>query len=101
MNEVDPKSFNLPDAQYLKPDHVDSVARALLSLTRELCVLNDRVLVLEEVLAEKGIEVSKAVDNYRPGEDFQKKTDVVTGRIIRNVIASLRGSESLEQAKTG
>lgn len=93
MSDVDPKSFNTPEVQFFRPDEIDKVARALITLTREVAVLSDRVLVLEEVLERQGVSVREAIDTYEPSEDFQRRTDEAMGKMLRNVLASLRGAD--------
>jgi hypothetical protein len=93
MSAVDPKSFNTPEVQFIRPDEIDNVARALITLTREVAVLSDRVLVLEEVLERQGVSVREAIDTYQPSEEFQQRTNDAMGEILRNVLASLRGAD--------
>jgi len=91
MNADDPKSYNTPDMQALMPNQLDDVGRALLSLTRELCVLTDRVLVMEQVLADNGIDIGDAIDTHQPDDALQEKIDAQTGQIVGNILASLQG----------
>ena len=97
MNREDPQSFNTPDVEYLRPEKIDNVARALISLLREVAVLNDRVMVLEEVLEGEGIAVREKVDTYQPSEEFQKRADASMQHIIAPVIASLTGADGLDK----
>jgi hypothetical protein len=94
MTAEDPTRFNLPDAELLKPRHVDNVARALLSLTREVCVLTDRLLVLERVLEEQGLDVAAHIDRHQPDEALQRRIDAMTGQIVRSVVAALEAREA-------
>lgn len=89
----DPKSFNLPDQDCLRPEQMDNLGRALISLTREVAVLTDRVLVLEEVLGQQGALARDAVDAFQPDEAFQARSDEAIGRIVSNVLASLQGAD--------
>ncbi|XUU60512.1 hypothetical protein ACRAQ6_13275 [Erythrobacter sp. HA6-11] len=93
MSSVDPKSFNTPNSEIFAPDQIDNIARAVLTLTREVAVLNDRVMVLEEVLGQKGVDVRDAVDTYQPSEEFQARADASTQLILKNVIAALQGAD--------
>ena len=93
MNAPDPRTFNLPDAQYLRPDHIDNVARALITLSREVAVLVDRVLVLEELLGKAGVIAAEAVETYQPNDAFQQRVDQATGTILRNVLTALQGAD--------
>ena len=96
MSAIDPKSFNTPATEILKADHIDNVARAVLTLTREVAVLNDRVLVLEELLEQQGVVASEAIDTYQPSEAFQARADKSMQAITSAVIAALQGSDGEE-----
>ncbi|MEM6908762.1 MAG: hypothetical protein AAF494_08785 [Pseudomonadota bacterium] len=91
--KLDPSAFNTPAGQIFDASHIDNLARAILSLTREVAVLNDRVMVLETLLEEQGVVTSEAVDTYQPDEAFQKRADAAVAEITRGVIASLQGTD--------
>ncbi|WP_432199901.1 hypothetical protein ACRAQ7_09425 [Erythrobacter sp. W53] len=91
MSEKDPRDFNLPDADFLKPDQIDNVGRALITLMREVAVLNDRVLVLEALL-ELGEQVThEAVDSYVPDDAFTERSQASMQQIVDSVLTALRG----------
>ncbi len=91
MSGKDPKDFNLPQADFLKPEQIDNVGRALISLMREVAVLNDRVLVLEELL-ERGEGVThEAVDSFVPDEAFTARSEASMQQTIEGVLTALRG----------
>ena len=92
MTNSDPKSFNLPDVELLKPEHIDNVARALLSLTREVAVLSDRVIVLETLLEKHNVLASENVDTFTPDEAFEARSQADMQNIIGNVLGALQGS---------
>jgi hypothetical protein len=73
--------------------HVDNLARALLSLTREVAVLADRVLVLETLLERAGVLPSQAVDTFQPDATFQQRVDAMVAAISGGVIAALQGAD--------
>lgn len=87
----DPKDYNFPKGELLRPEQIDNLGRALISLTREVCVLTDRQMVLEQVLAEKGINVADAVDSYQPDDATQKRLDCATRTIIDSIIGEISG----------
>lgn len=93
MSDVDPKSFNLPDRHCLNPEQIDNVGRALFTLTREVAVLSDRVLVLEDLLEKQGTLPADAVDTHQPDEALQARSDAAIGAMVRNVLASLQGAD--------
>jgi hypothetical protein len=73
MSRDDPRSFNTPDRPSLTAEDVPALGEAMLNLTRELWVLTDRVMVLEAVLAQQGVEVSAAIEAFEPDEAFQER----------------------------
>jgi len=85
----DPKSFNAPGRQTLDDSDVGGVAQALLSLTRELWVVRDRLAVLEAVLSEKGIDVSEEIENFQPNEEMQKQLDEQAKIMVSRIVGSL------------
>lgn len=89
----DPKDYNFPKGDLLRPEQIDNLGRALISMTREICVLTDRQMVLEQVLIEKDIDVREAVDNYQPDETMQKRLDAATQVIIGNIVGEISGRE--------
>lgn len=83
----------MPQSDILGPDNIDNIARAVLTLTREVAVLHDRVMVLEEVLEENGIVAREMIDTYQPSEEFQARADAAMQILTRNVIAALQGTD--------
>lgn len=88
-----PAAFNQPAVQCLDPAAIDNVARAVITLAREVAVLADRVLVLEAVLEARGIPVQAAVETHQPDEKLQQRLDAATAALLANVIATLRGTD--------
>lgn len=89
----DPKSFNLPEGALLSEAQIDNLGRALITLTREMCVLNDRVQVMETLLDRQGVVLSDAIDTFQPDEAFQERSEATMGAIIGNVMAALQGTD--------
>ena len=89
----DPRDFNTPDNQILGPEHVDNLARAVLSLTREVAVLTDRVMVIETLLEREGVVTVEAIDTFEPDAAFQKRIDAAMATITAGVITALQGAD--------
>jgi hypothetical protein len=85
----DPRSYNTPDLKALLPEQLDNLGRAVITLTREICVLTDRMAVTEAVLAERGIDIAEAVDNHQPDATLQKRIDAQVGQIIGDILTTL------------
>jgi hypothetical protein len=93
MRPADPRDYNTPERQIMGEAHVDNLARALLSLTREVAVLTDRVLVLETLLERAGVVTCEAVDTFQPDAEFQQRVDAAVAAISAGVIAALQGAD--------
>lgn len=75
--------------QKLNPSSVDDLGRAILALATEVSVLADRQLVLEAVLAERGIDVTEAVRNYQPSGDFAQVLKDDKQRFAKIIVEAL------------
>ncbi len=75
----------------LTVDQLDDVAEAVIMLAREIHVLTDRVLVLEEVLTSAGVDVS-AVDTHQPSAETQAKIDGRCEQMMVNIMRALRAA---------
>jgi hypothetical protein len=80
-----------PPRRILAPEQVDDLAEALLVLTRELWVVRDRQIVTELVLAERGIDISAAVDRYEPSAEVQDRLDDERDRMVERLAQALSG----------
>ena len=85
----DPRSYNTPDLKALLPEQLDNLGRAIITLTREVCVLIDRMAVTEAVLAARGIDIAEAVDMHQPDAALQGRIDAQVGRIISDMLETL------------
>lgn len=86
---VDPRSYNAPDLKALLPEQLDNLGRAVISLTREICVLTDRMAVTEAVLARHGIDIADEVDTHQPDAALQARIDAQSRRIINDILETL------------
>lgn len=85
----DPRSYNTPELRALIPEQIDNLGRAVITLTREICVLTDRLAVIEAVLAERGIDIAEAVETHQPDAALQGRIDTQVNRIIAEILATL------------
>ena len=53
----------------------DPLHQVVFNLARELWVVKDRQLVLEEVLKESGIDAAALVDQYQPNSELTERLD--------------------------
>jgi hypothetical protein len=71
---------------------IDPIAEAVMSLTREVWVLTDRLYVLERVLLAKGVTASEEVDRYAPTEAEAAELAEMRAGLLEGVLRSLKGS---------
>jgi hypothetical protein len=73
----------------LKPEDMDLLGQALLTLTQELWVARDRIAVLEAALADAGVLPADAVDTYQPGAELNERLAADRKQLINNVLGTL------------
>ena len=93
---ADPKTYNKPQRNMLLESDVNGLAQAVVTLTQEVWVLNDRQMVTEAVLAKHGLDIAEEVDTFTPDEDLQAKLDERSCAIMQRVFNSLGGISSDE-----
>ena len=93
---ADPKTYNKPQRNMLLESDVNGLAQAVVTLTQEVWVLNDRQMVTEAVLAKHGLDIAEEVDTFTPDEDLQAKLDERSRAIMQRVFNSLGGISSDE-----
>jgi hypothetical protein len=75
----------------LRNEDTDRLAKALLTLAKELWIVKDRQRVLEAALAEAGIPVAGALDKYQPGPELQQQLDDDRHALIEQLLKALEG----------
>jgi|DEB0MinimDraft_10_1074344.scaffolds.fasta_scaffold133417_2 NAD(P)H-nitrite reductase large subunit len=81
--------------QALRPEDIDKVGQALLTVTQELWALRDRQMVTEEVLKEKGIDISEAIDTHKPSPELEAKLRDARTELVKKVALDLNGEYGL------
>ena len=84
-----PTSFNSPDRVTLTDLDVASLGQAVLTLTRELWVITDRMHVMEAVLAKHGLDITDEITQHNPDSDLSDKLQQEGVALIERVLASL------------
>jgi hypothetical protein len=77
----------------LRPEDIDRLGQALITLTKELWVVKDRVRVLETVLADAGVVTPDAVDTFQPDEALQEILDKDRAQLIEQVLGALERND--------
>ncbi|MFO1427340.1 MAG: hypothetical protein U1F11_10295 [Steroidobacteraceae bacterium] len=68
----------------------DPVAQLALTLAKELWMLRDRQLVLEEVLSREGLRVRELVERFQPDGAFRQALEAERERFVGEVLAALQ-----------
>ncbi len=68
----------------------DPVAALALTLAKELWMLRDRQLMLEDALARKGIDVAELIDRHPPQGDAARAIEADRKRFISEVLAAMQ-----------
>lgn len=77
--------------QMLRDAQIDHLGEAMLTLTRELWVLTDRVRILEAVLEDKGIDVRDAIATHVPSADLEAELTTARVRLVDALVTALTG----------
>ncbi|MTD15779.1 hypothetical protein GIS00_17735 [Nakamurella sp. YIM 132087] len=73
---------------YLHQATVEDVARMVESLTEELWILRDRVVVLEELLEAKDVVKVAEIDGFEPDEKAHARLAKDRSRLVRRVLGA-------------
>ena len=80
-------------AENLRPDDLDRLGQALITLTKELWVTKDRLRILEAVLADSGVITPGAVDGFQPDDALLKMLDKDREQLIEQVLGALERND--------
>ncbi len=73
----------------LKPEDLDRLGQALLTLTKEIWILKDRIRVLEAALEDAKVVAAGAVDRFEPGPELTAQLETERARLIEQVLEAL------------
>ena len=68
----------------------DPVAKLALTLAKELWMLRDRQLVLEDALARKGLDVRELIERGQPQGEAAKAIEADRRRFVAEALAALQ-----------
>lgn len=70
----------------LGAEDVPALGKALISLAREVWVLNDRLMVLEDLLTESKILAPDALDTHQPSQERQTEIDRKSREFLERIV---------------
>jgi hypothetical protein len=75
--------------QILPASRIDDLGEAIIALTREIWVLTDRQAVLEAVLSEQGVDMTR-IATYQPDAEMADRLAAQRQQLIDNVLVALK-----------
>ena len=87
--EKEPTRFNAPNRETLTNADVASLGLAVLTLTKELWVVTDRMHVMEAVLAKHGLDISEEITQFKPDNVMSENLQLEGTALIERVLSSL------------
>ena len=88
MNDAEPSALNL------RPEDIDRLGHAVLTLARELWVTKDRLRILEAALAEAGVTTPAVLDAWQPDETLSDELAAERRRLIDGLLAVLANDDA-------
>ncbi|NKB43582.1 MAG: hypothetical protein GKS03_04810 [Alphaproteobacteria bacterium] len=75
----------------LRPEDIDNVGQAILTLAQELWAVKDRQAVTEAVLKARGIDISEEVDTHIPDASLEAKLSAAREALVQKIVMDLTG----------
>jgi len=79
----------------LRPEDIDKVGQAILTLASELWAVKDRQHVTEAVLKARGIDIIEDVETYKPDAALEAKLSEERQALVKKVVLDLTGDYGL------
>lgn len=84
-----PVDYNLPDRETLANSDVGSLGLAILTLTREIWVLTDRMHVMEAVLANHNLDIREEIKRFQPDENMTSELRQESAALTERILSTL------------
>jgi hypothetical protein len=95
------RTVDRPDRPQLESRQHDDLMRINAELLAELWILRDRVTILEQVLADKGLVDRKALDDFQPvgalAEELTRERQALVRRVMGAPHATRYDLEALKK----
>lgn len=75
----------------LRPEDVDKVGQAIMTLAQELWAVKDRQAVTEVILKERGIDISEAIDTHQPDAELEAHLSKTRQALVQKIVQDLTG----------
>ena len=90
--EQNPTSYNRPNRPILEDTDMNGLGQAIITLTKEIWVLTDRLHIMEAVMAKNGVDIVEQVKTYQPDEAMQAKLKLENEALIDRVLSAIAGT---------
>ena len=90
----DASSFNLPWRKTINESDIDGLGQAVLTLTKEIWILTDRVATMEAVLAKRGIDITDDIESFESDDEMKAKLNERGKKLVAEVSNALSGLSS-------
>jgi hypothetical protein len=91
VNKLFPSQAQPRRRKALKPEDIDNVGQALMTLAKELWVLKDRQMITEAVLAKRGIDISEDISTFQPDAALEAKLKAEREALVKKLTQDLTG----------
>ncbi|MDX2224496.1 MAG: hypothetical protein SFV21_17220 [Rhodospirillaceae bacterium] len=75
----------------LRPEDIDKLGAAIITLTKELWVVKDRQAVTEEILKRRGIDIAEDIDRFVPDGELEAKLSAGRQALVKRIVQDLIG----------
>lgn len=91
MNKLFPSQAQPRRRQALKPEDIDQLGQAVMTLAKELWVVKDRQYITEAVLAKRGIDISEEISLFQPDAALEAKLKAEREALVKKLSQDLTG----------
>lgn len=91
MNKLYPSTVQPRRRKALKPEDIDKLGAALMTLAKELWVVKDRQMITEAVLAKRGIDISNEVSLFQPTPELEAKLAAERQGLVKKLMQDMTG----------
>ena len=90
--ETNPTAYNRPNRPILEDADMNGLGQAIITLTKEIWVLTDRLHVMEAVMKENGVDIVDQLRTYQPDEALHAKLKAENEALIDRVLSAIAGT---------
>ncbi|MSO98964.1 MAG: hypothetical protein EXR11_12225 [Rhodospirillaceae bacterium] len=91
MTKLFPTQVQARKRKALKPEDIDKLGHAVMTLAKELWVVKDRQAVTEAVLAKRGIDIRDEISLYQPDPVLDAKLKADREALVKKLMQDLSG----------